>query len=370
MVHLLCMYPLWAEADVSQPLFRYLRPPALGICCLLAMAAFAQDAAPVRLETAAQRLLAPVTLFPGTVISRNDARLAAEVEARLVWVAEVGTRVAQGGEVARLDDTLIRQERDEHLAAVAREQARLKFFTQEVRRLTTLAKQNNAAQSQLEQAISDRGVARSELGVALARAAQAQERLERTVVKTPFSGVVTERLMQAGEWAESGEEVVRLVDPASLEVQARVPASNLAHISEGSQLRLHANPGETLGTVRTIVPVGDDRSRLYELRLTFTEMRWPAGQTLRVAVPTAAPREVLAVPRDALVLRREGASVFRILEDCTAERVTIATGSAAGVFIEVNGGIVPGDRVVVRGGERLRPGQKVKSLGGIDGQCS
>ena len=67
---------------------------------------------------------------------------------------------------------------------------------------------------------------------------------------------------------------------------------------------------------------------------------------------------MIAVPRDALVLRRDGTTVFRILADDTAERVSVQTGIAAGDLIEVTG-IEPGDRVVTRGGERLRPGQKV-----------
>ena len=100
--------------------------------------------------------------------------------------------------------------------------------------------------------------------------------------------------------------------------------------------------------VRTIVPVGDDRSRLYELRLTLTDSKWSAGHTVRVEVPTAAAREVVAVPRDALVLRRTGTSVFRISDDDTAEQISVTTGIAAGEFIEVSNGIKPGDRVVTR----------------------
>lgn len=321
--------------------------------------------APVMVAEATQRVLAPVTWFPGTVISRSDSRLAAEVPGRVVWVADVGSVVQAGDVVVRLDDSLMQQTLAEYEAVIAREQARIKFYEQEVKRLQGLVKDNNVAQSQLDQAISNRGVTLGELAAARARHAHAKERLERTVIYAPFSGVITERLAQVGEWAESGEAVVRLVDSQALEVQAWVPVNALQYIHEQSDLRLQANPHTSTGKVRAIVPIGDDRSRLYELRLTPAERGWPVGQTLRVAVPSDAPREVLAVPRDALVIRRDGTVVYRVLEGNTAERVGVTTGLAVGPWIEVSG-INAGDKVVVRGGERLRPGQNVVIVEGVN----
>ncbi len=322
----------------------------------------AAPAAPVVVAHAELRLLAPVSWFPATVISRDDVRLGAEIDARLLWVADVGTRAQKGAVVARLDDTLVREALAESEAAVAREQARLAYYTQELERLKPLVERRIVTPSNLDQAVSNRDASRGELAAAQARVMRAKQQLGRTVIRTPFAGVVTERILQPGEWAETGAAIVRLVAPHALEVQARVPASALAFIRAGSKLNLMASPERTVAEVRTIVPVGDDRSRLYELRLTLNHSKWSAGHTVRVEVPTAAAREVVAVPRDALVLRRTGTSVFRISDDDTAEQVSVTTGIAAGEFIEISNGIKPGDRVVTRGGERLRSGQKVTVL--------
>jgi RND family efflux transporter MFP subunit len=334
------------------------------VALLLPLAATAQGQnaapppAPVAVELAQMRLLAPVTWYPGTVISRNKARLSAEVAGRLRRVAEVGANLKQGDAVAHIDDTLLKQTLEEHKAAVARERARLKFLNAEVKRLEKLAKQNTATQSQLEEAVANLGVTRSELAASQARVRLTRERLERTTLRAPFSGVVVERLLEPGEWADEGAAVVRLVDPQSLDVQTWVPVQALKFLSADSELRLQANPNNATGKVHTIVPVGDGQSRLYELRLEIEETVWPVGQDLRVAVPTAAPQEVVAINRDALVLRRDGTVVYRINDQNTAERVPVKTGIASGKFIEVTG-IRAGDRVVIRGGERLRPGQKV-----------
>ncbi len=313
---------------------------------------------PVVVSIASERLLAPVTPYPGTVISRNQARLAAEVEGRLEWVAEVGVVVRRGEIVARLDDVLLEHSLLADKATVARERARLKYQNAEVRRLTPLVRKQSVPESQLDEAIANSGMTRAEIAAGKARVALARERLKRANLLAPFDGVITERLLQAGEWAETGAAVVRLVDTSSLEVQTWVPVNALNFVHEGSTLTLSGNPSNAVGTVRTIVPVGDNRSRLYELRLGFTGESWPVGADVRVAVPTAEARKVLAVPRDALVLRREGNTVYRVDAEGLAQRVPVNTGVAVGRLIEVDG-IQSGDRVVIRGGERLQPGRSV-----------
>ncbi|MCY4351447.1 MAG: efflux RND transporter periplasmic adaptor subunit [Thiotrichales bacterium] len=340
---------------------------AVLLAALVPPSAFAQGGgnaqgpppAPVVVATAESHVLAPVTWYPGTVISRNQARVAAEVDGRLEWVAEVGAAIAEGDLVARMDDALLRQSLAENEAAVARENARLIFLDAQVERLERLVTQNTATRSRLEEAVAERDISRSELSAARARVALTTERLERTRIRAPFGGIVTERVRQGGEWANSGEAVVRIVDTGAREVRAWVPIAALAFVEEGGELALQAGPGHSRATVRTIVPVGDNRSRLYELRLGVEDRSWPVGQDVRVAIPTAAARDVVAVPRDALVLRRGGTAVYRVGENGLADRVAVTPGIAQGELIEV-AGIASGDRVVIRGGERLRPGQSVQ----------
>lgn len=347
----------WFMFPLDMSLVKFIACLAIGAG--LVPTALAQNApAPVVVSVAAERLLAPVTAYPGTVISKNQARLAAELDGRLEWVADVGTVARKGETLARLDNVLLKQSLLADEAAVARERARLEYQSAEVRRLTSLVKRKSVPESDLDEAVANRNMTRAEIAASEARAALTREQLERTRVRAPFDGVITERHLQGGEWAESGAAILRLVDTTSLEVQTWIPVGALKYVREGSKLMLVGNPSNAVGTVRTIVPVGDNRSRLYELRLVFDNGGWPVGADVRVAVPSAEPRKVLAVPRDALVLRRDGTTVYRIDDEGLAERVPVNTGIAVGELIEVDG-IVPGDKVVIRGGERLRPGQNV-----------
>ncbi len=314
---------------------------------------------PVRVEQAAMRMLAPVNWYTGTVISRDHARLPAEVSGRLLWVAEVGAALQQGDEAALIDDTLLKAELVERKADVKRIEAQLEFLRREYSRLQRLAKQNNAAQSLLEKTLSEKTSVGSELMAAQARTSYTEAQLQRTRIRMPFAGVVTERLLRAGEWADDGAAVVAVTDPDKLEVRAWVSGSALPFLARQTQLQIEVDNRILQGRVRILVPVGESRSRLYELRIDLPAGEWNAGRSVRVAVPTATAREVLAVARDALVLRRDSIVLYRVGANHVAERIPVTTGIASGPYIEVHGDLHSGDRVVVRGGERLRDGQSV-----------
>jgi RND family efflux transporter MFP subunit len=178
--------------------------------------------------------------------------------------------------------------------------------------------------------------------------------------RAPFDGIVTEKLRNIGERLSVGDEVVRLVDPTSIEVVARAPLNTVNFIKNGDVLGMHNDFRASEGSVRTIVPFGNPQSHMFEVRLNVDPDIWTVGESVRLSMPTARAKEVLTVPRDALVLRREGAFVFRIDEELMAEQVGVMTGLGAGNLIEVIGDINAGDMVVTRGGERLATGMRVQ----------
>lgn len=314
---------------------------------------------PVVVEEVRVTHLAPTVDVPGTVISRNDSRLASELSAKLEWIAEVGTRVATGDTVARLESVTFRLNEMEAQSRVDREKARVKFLQSERGRLERLSQNNLSAISQLDQVNSDLAVAESDQAIAEAQLGHARVAMHVTEIRAPFDGVVTERLRSIGERLNIADEVVRVVDPRSVEVVARAPLNTVNYLSDGAELELHNDFRSGSGKVRTIVPFGNPQSHMFEVRLNVDPDLWTVGESVRLSMPTAAAKEVLAVSRDALVLRREGASLFRVNEDMTAEQVNVITGLGAGTLIQVIGDVRPGDMIVTRGAERLATGMAV-----------
>ncbi len=247
---------------------------------------------------------------------------------------------------------------------VEREEARVTFLRSEKGRLDQLSEKNLSAKSQLDQTISDLAVAESELTIAKVQLGLTQISMHITQIRAPFDGIVTERMRSIGERLNVADEVIRLVDPNSLEVVARAPLNTVNYIELGDVLELHNDYRQDEAPVRTIVPFGNPQSHMFEVRLEVDPANWTVGESVRLSMPTANIKEVLAVPRDALILRREGASVFRVNDDMTVEQVSVITGLGDGSHIEVIGSLKPGDRIVTRGAERLSSGMQVSSGSG------
>jgi RND family efflux transporter MFP subunit len=348
---------------VKRSISKYLFACLLAGTAVLSGNAVAQDEgfppANVRVSKVTIQSLAPITIVPGTVASRSDSRLAAEVEGRLVQVADVGLVVNEGDVLAKVEDTSLVLRSRELDAEITRAQARLKFLDGELVRFTRLAESNLAAATQLDQTRADRDVAQGDLLVARSRLAQNQDLLRRTSIRAPFGGIVVERLMNLGERVSEGSDVIRLVDQSHLEVIARAPLEYFPFVRQGLELDLRAGEIQTRGIVRAVVAVGDENTHQFEIRVDLQERSFPIGRTLRVSIPVSDVRDVVAVPRDALVLRPEGITVFVIDSNGLAQQVKVTTGIGSGDSIEIRGAVSEGDDVVIRGNERLQPGQQV-----------
>ncbi|MCH9003946.1 MAG: efflux RND transporter periplasmic adaptor subunit [Proteobacteria bacterium] len=333
------------------------------VCLGVPLHAMAQyGPANVVTEDATMRMLAPSIELPGTVVSRFDSRLASELAAKLTWIAEVGTEVKEGDTIARLEDFTFKIREMEAQSRVDREQARVTFLESELGRLEELSSRNLSAKSQLDRTTSDLTIAKSDHLIAQAQLGYAQIAMHVTQIRAPFNGIVTERLRNIGERLNVADEVLRLVDPNSLEVIARAPLSTVNFIGKGDVLQISNDYRDGNAPIRTIVPFGDPQSHMFEVRLDADPKLWTVGESVRLTMPTALAKEVLAIPRDALILRREGAYIFKVVDQATVSRVNVIVGLGAGAHIEVFGELSAGDPVVVRGAEGLDDGMAVNII--------
>jgi RND family efflux transporter MFP subunit len=228
-------------------------------------------------------------------------------------------------------------------------------------RLLQLAEKNLSARSQLDQNEADLAVAQSDETIARVQLGLSQIAMHITQIRAPFDGIITERLRNIGERLNVADEIIRIVDPNSLEVVARAPLNTVNYIKDDAVIEIHNDFRQGEASVRVIVPFGNPQSHMFEVRLNVDPDVWTVGESVRLSMPTADVKQVLAVPRDALVLRREGASVFRVMADNTVEQVHVITGLGDGSHIEVIGELAAGDQVVTRGAERLSPGMEVST---------
>ncbi|GGY56432.1 hemolysin D [Bacterioplanes sanyensis] len=331
---------------------------ALLLWCSLT--AVADEATLVSVATVTESRQAPQIWAPGNVISRADSSIAAENSGVLLQVLEVGTRVEQGQELARLKQREWQLQRQRDEAEVKRLQARLAFSQRQLERTQRLSASQSEARFRLDELQMEYDVLEQEIALAQAALASTEYRLQRSVIRAPFAGIVAARQRQPGEYVNAGDSVVRLVSVQQLELSVRAPVDVQAYVQAGDAVQVRRANGELLDSqVRAVIPVGDERSRMLEVRVALPQ-GFVVGQGLSVALPQGPAQMVKTIPRDALVLRQDAVYVYR-LTDGKAERLVVQPGEGEAERIAITGPLQVGDQVIIRGAERLRPGQAVRT---------
>jgi RND family efflux transporter MFP subunit len=261
----------------------------------------------------------------------------------------------------------------------ARAQARLASL--ELRRLENLKKSAAFSQARYEDKVAE--VARyssevAEADAAVIRAAAnlalAELDLARADIRAPYNGVVVVLDATEGAHVNTGAPVVSLVNDESLEIEADVSAGRLAGLVPGREIGIQLDDGQQFtATVRSVIPTESALTRTRPVRFTpnidrVEGLRLATNQSVTVLLPVGELRDVVSVHKDAVIARGSGYTVF-VVTDGMAQSRRVRLGQAAGNRFEVLAGLEPGEIVVVRGNERLRPGQAVtykgaKSTGG------
>ena len=344
-------------------------PPALGQGGGRA-AVHVDPVRPVPLSESAPVLGRLVATRAGAVAARVDA----PVES---FVVEVGDRVARGDTLVLLDDERLSAQRDQADAALAEARARLQTSREEralarqaLDRLTRLRDSAAFSQASFEDQRQEVAIARAEVASAEATVARAEADLrlaaidvKHAEIRAPYAGVVTERPIEAGAYVTRGATVLRLVSDRKLEVEADVPVKRLAGLRVGAEVQMAlADDRRFTGTVRAILPQENPRTRTRPVRFVPDfgpgggDHRYAAGESVTVAVPLGDSRTVLSVHKDAVIRRGEETVIF-VYADGSAQVRPVRLGAEVGERFAVLDGLTAGDLAVVRGNERLRPGQ-------------
>jgi len=171
----------------------------------------------VEVGTVTVRPVSIESWIPGSIVSRSDARIASVIAGRVVWIAEVGTRVGAGEVLARLDDTVARLRLEDLRAQVARARAQQQFNSSQLERFNRLAATQVLSASQLDDARAQREMSTDDLTRVEAQLREVQYDIAQSVIRAPFPGVVSERFIQRGEYLQTGAATVRLVNTSDIE---------------------------------------------------------------------------------------------------------------------------------------------------------
>lgn len=304
-----------------------------------------------------------VTLI-GNVEAFQTSTVASLTEGRTVRLyTRTGDRVRRGDPLAALDTTQREIELDQ--ARARAEAARVALAQAE-------ADLDLARALLPQQAVSSDLVATRERSVAKARQDLAQEEadvrrleflVEQATIRAPFTGVVAEELIQAGEWVPEGGGVMRLVDLSTARVTVWVPEHIVGGLIPGDAVTVSTEAGDFRGKLHAVIPEGDPKSRTFpvEIRVDNRKGLLFAGMLARATFGIGEPEKALTVPKDAIVTRGDSSHLWKVV-DGAAVRVPVTPGRTAEngrVEVVPQGELGAGDTVVTRGNERVRDGQAV-----------
>ncbi|TPH12185.1 efflux RND transporter periplasmic adaptor subunit [Litorilituus lipolyticus] len=334
---------------------------------LLLVASFTVSAAnnagkPVKVDTVQRMVLASTTDLNATLYSRSHIPITAGVSGRLDSIAEPGAFVEKGDVLVSLDLVPLQLRQAEQQAQIKREQINLAYLKKELSRLEKLSQTKATSQFQLDQTRSEYELASADLDIARLRLKQVEDQLARAIIKAPFAGVVTERLVRTGTDVNRSDVLLKLLDTQNLEARLYIPIKYLAFVNKGDELSMTASDKSVSGVVFAKIPRADPRSQTFEVRLTIPKSLndyWAAGQLVRVTVPTQAAKEGLTVHRDALILRKDGTYVVKVDAENKVSRLLVEVGQGDKERVTIKGALNNGDKVAIRGAERLNDGETV-----------
>lgn len=310
--------------------------------------------------------LASGPVVTGSIQPERKADLRAEVSTVVLQVLkENGEAVKRGDVIVRLDETSIRDNLNSANDAARNASLALDQAERNLQRLKTLRASGMTSMQALDDAEVRKNAAQSEVSAAKARAAQAQQQLQRTVVRAPFDGVVSERKVSPGDTALAGKELVKVIDPNSMRFVGRVSADKIGMVKIGQNVsfRINGYAGQEFrGKVTRLDPAANDVTRQVEVLVAFSDSKQPRVSGLYAEGNIEAESvSALMLPEAAIVRSGDKSFAWKI-QGKTLSKVELALGSRdvrTGNY-EVRRGVVAGDVIMRNPSSNFKEGQVVE----------
>ena len=315
-----------------------------------------EEKAPVPVEVAEVEKR-PVSAYidsSANLVAENQVKILSEVEGRVDrLLVEEGDFVKKGqllASLARDDEEILLKK-----AELREANARMAFERGE-----DLFARELVSREEFDKFTMDHKIAQEE-------AAEARWNLEKTTIRSPFSGQISQRMLQVGQHIRPGDELFQVTDSDPLIARIFLPERDVLGLEEGREVLIVLNADDTVrfaGRVRQISPIVDVATGT--IKVTVEASQPPAGirpgSFVGVHIVRETHPEALVVPREAVLRELQRAHVF-VTDGEVAEKREVTLGLAEDEVVEALTGLRPGEQVIVAGQGGLKDGSAVKILG-------
>ncbi|MBS2017694.1 MAG: efflux RND transporter periplasmic adaptor subunit [Deltaproteobacteria bacterium] len=313
---------------------------------------------------------APLGLrLTGTLHGQREAEIAANAAGRvLATEAERGDEVAAGQVVARLDTRAAALSLAEANIAVASSRTRDSIDRTECERYEKLLASGSVSPAEHDRVTAKCKTTPLEVAAAEARQAILAKNVGDGLVRAPFTGVVSERHVDVGEYVQPSSRVITIAQVEELRLELAVPEAQVAHVKRGTEVtfKVAAYPGRVFrGAVRHLAGSVRPTTRdlVVEAAVPNPDRALRPGMFADASLEVGT-RRLAAVPRSAVIVTRETPHVFvveagRAVERVVALDVPLVEGAPPDTLVAVRDGLQPGEVVAAAGAAALTNGMKV-----------
>lgn len=289
----------------------------------------------------------------GTFTPYSDVVLKSSISGR---IAEVSFK---DGDSAKPNQALFVLNNKEQKAAVMKAEAALQLSQSILKRKQSLTLKKFISPQDLENAEAKVKSDQADLELA-------KEELEKTQIRAPFDGVLSDRKVGKGSYVIEGDELVRIQDITPIRLTFQIPQKDIPFIKKGDKVKATTDvyPNKTFeGTIEAIEPSVNEKTRSVKVFATFENKDQSLipglyGQA-RIATPVCK-EAVLLVPEQTLVVRPEGVNVYKKVGD-KAVLTKITLGNRTADQAEVLSGLKKGDEIVLEGQGKIHDGSLIKT---------
>jgi membrane fusion protein (multidrug efflux system) len=326
---------------------------------------------PVKVTTkVADEAPTPIVLtLTGQVAADQRADVTADTQGKVINVmVDMGTKVKLGQPVVQLDVRSAALGANEAQANLAAAKAQKDLAEQECQRTEQLLKTGAITKSEYDRQMTQCASAREQVAAATARASMMSKSVADGLVRAPFDGVVSEKMISPGEWVAPGKALFTLVKDDPLKVELSVPEAAVDHVKEGEKVNLRkvtdvTDKGDpkfpyTATVTRLSAEIGKTRSLIVEATIDNPHEGLVPGMFVEAEVVLGTAPHVV-VPDSAVVKRGKQYAVYTIKNGSAVENLVHLGPPPAAGQKSILDGIRKGDKIIVTGTEQVSDGAKV-----------
>jgi len=326
---------------------------SLAVCALMAGPALA-DAGTVPFDTtpAAVQEVSREHIFDAVIEAVQESTVSAQTSGRILAVYfDVDDYVPKGGVLVRFKDIEHRARLEQAQASLKEAAARNREARDQFNRMQDLFAEQHVSKSDMDKARADVAAAKARLDAAEAGVKQAREQLEYTVVRAPYSGIVSQRHAEPGESVNVGEPLLTGFSLEKLRAVTVVPQNLIHDVRDQALARIIVTPQgdrSILAEKLTFTPYADSRTHTFKVRVDLPEGEhgiYP-GTFVKVGFITGREQR-LVVPAKAVAYRSEVRGVYVVEETGRVSFRQVRLGRSRGESIEILAGLEAGEQVAV-----------------------